>query len=139
VLAVLDHFYRSAIYGESERPLAQLSVTGIGATPRGPSSARLKLTRRLSSSGAMIAAAPAGGATADKYATYIEQIPAEDGPGMFNNLNLYLCTLLLAFVSKYVRAVIAATTAASVNRSYNGCCCVRSVWYMFEDAWGCSR
>jgi hypothetical protein len=85
VLAVLDHFYRSAIYGESERPLAQLSTTGIAATPRGPSSARLKLTRRLSSSGAMIAAAPAGGATADKYATYIEQIPAEDGPGEFIN------------------------------------------------------
>jgi hypothetical protein len=99
VLAVLDHFYRSAIYGESERPLAQLSLTGIASTPRGPSSARLKLTRRLSSSGAMIAAAPAGSAAADRYATYIEQIPAEDGPGdvqLLEDINrscLYRCCL----------------------------------------------
>jgi hypothetical protein len=44
----------------------------------------------------MIAAAPAGAATADKYATYIEQIPAEDGPGMFNILKLYF--LMFAYI-----------------------------------------
>jgi hypothetical protein len=131
VLAVLDHFYRSAIYGESERPLAQLNLTGIAATPRGASSARLKLTRRLSSSGAMIAAAPAGAATADKYATYIEQIPAEDGPGMFNNLNVYLdicahcyrhlyqstCTRLLLLPLLLTEAVVlgVALTACSTH------------------------
>ena len=31
VLAVLDHFYRAAIFGESERPLAALAT----GTPRG--------------------------------------------------------------------------------------------------------
>lgn len=49
---------------------------------QGPSKTKARLTRRLSASSAMIAAAPVD-APAESYLTYIEHIPPEDGPQMF--------------------------------------------------------
>jgi dynein heavy chain len=67
LLTILDHFYRSSLFGEAEQP------TG-GERPR--------YRRRLSSSSAMIAAAPHMEMPLD-YEGYISQIPSEDGPDVF--------------------------------------------------------
>ena len=57
-------------------------LRGGAGTGEGPSKAKTRLVRRLSSSSAMIAAAPVN-APSESYLSYIEQIPPEDGPQMF--------------------------------------------------------
>ncbi|CAM9197261.1 unnamed protein product [Discosporangium mesarthrocarpum] len=85
LLAILDHFYRASIYGDK----VNTPVVGGEPGPRfrfsvssGSSKTKAKLTRRMSASSAMIAAAPADGKS-ESYLSYIEQIPPEDGPQMF--------------------------------------------------------
>ncbi|CAM9578319.1 unnamed protein product [Phaeothamnion confervicola] len=92
MLAILDHFYHAALHGGlgdassdggSGFGFCGSSSGGGNSSCAGSSSKGLpRLTRRLSASSAMIAAAPAGAAP-EQYGRYIEQLPSEEGAEMF--------------------------------------------------------